>query len=588
LEGFFMHRFAALALASFLAFPASPAAANDIAICENVEIAPAAGIAACSRLIARKKVRPQQLPLVYAYRALHYSRTGDLDRAIGDADARLRLAPTDAKAFRQRASLWLMKRDYVRAIRDAEDAVRLGPKIEDHWNVLGFSKLQSGDYDGATAAFDRAIKIDPKVAVVYTNRGNAWALKGDLVRALADHSRAVQLDPKDAPNWLNRANTYREMGELDKALADLKKAIAIAPRLGMTHAELGLIFRLKNDLPNAKAAYSRALELDPKSIGGYAGRGLLLESTGDIDGAKRDFQTALGISTGARMNESSIPGDRVFFDTGSHRYHEIARARLAVLAATEGTTTRAETADAGRRVALVIGNGAYKAAGALENPAKDAGAIAKSLKTMGYEVSEGIDLNRADMTKLIGTFLRNATNAKIAVLFYAGHGIQIDGKNYLLPVDARIANGAELTADMTDLDTILAGLDDQIRTNIVILDACRDNPTAESVTKVAGVSRSVAVRSGLAAPAGLGKGATLGAGTLLAFATAPGQVALDGDGDNSPFSAALSRHISTPGLEIQQVLTRVRAEVVAATKSKQVPWSNSSLLGEVFLVGGKP
>jgi uncharacterized caspase-like protein len=155
-------------------------------------------------------------------------------------------------------------------------------------------------------------------------------------------------------------------------------------------------------------------------------------------------------------------------------------------------------------------------------------------------------------------------------------------------VDARIENGAELTADMTDLDTILAGRDDQIRTNIVILDACRDKPTANAVTNVAGNTRSVAVRSGLAAPAGLGKGATLGAGTLLAFATAPGQVALDGDGENSPFSAALSRHISTPGLEIQQVLTRVRAEVVAATASKQVPWSNSSLLGEVFLVGGKP
>ena len=94
------------------------------------------------------------------------------------------------------------------------------------------------------------------------------------------------------------------------------------------------------------------------------------------------------------------------------------------------------------------------------------------------------------------------------------------------------------------------------------------------------------MRSGLAAPSGLGKGATTGAGTLLAFATAPGQVALDGDGENSPFSAALARHIATAGLEVQQMLTRVRAEVVAATASKQVPWSNSSLLGEVYLVGG--
>jgi uncharacterized caspase-like protein len=98
----------------------------------------------------------------------------------------------------------------------------------------------------------------------------------------------------------------------------------------------------------------------------------------------------------------------------------------------------------------------------------------------------------------------------------------------------------------------------------------------------------VIVRSGLAAPSGLGAGAMAGAGTLIAFATAPGQLALDGDGTNSPFSTALIRHISTPGLEVQQMLTRVRADVVATTGSKQVPWSNSSLIGEVFLVGSKP
>ena len=141
---------------------------------------------------------------------------------------------------------------------------------------------------------------------------------------------------------------------------------------------------------------------------------------------------------------------------------------------------------------------------------------------------------------------------------------------------------------MTDVDFILTGLDDKIRTNIIVLDACRDNPLAQKAAQATDAGRSVTVRSGLATPEGLGAGATLGAGTLLAFATAPGQVAQDGDGANSPFSAALGRHISTPGLEVQQMLTRVRSEVVSATKNKQVPWSNSSLLGEVYLVGGKP
>ena len=153
-----------------------------------------------------------------------------------------------------------------------------------------------------------------------------------------------------------------------------------------------------------------------------------------------------------------------------------------------------------------------------------------------------------------------------------------------MPVDANFTSAADITSEMAEVDTILAGLDDQIRTNIVILDACRNNPMAESAAAGSESKRSLLVRSGLAAPSGLGKGATVGAGTLIAFATAPAQAALDGEGvPNSPFSTALMRHIGTPGLEVQQMLTRVRAEVVASTRSKQVPWTNSSLLGEVYL-----
>src|SRR5204863_4943668 len=118
-------------------------------------------------------------------------------------------------------------------------------------------------------------------------------------------------------------------------------------------------------------------------------------------------------------------------------------------------------------------------------------------------------------------------------------------------------------------------------------DACRNNPFTEQVANAATAGRSIAIGSGLASPGSLGPGATAGAGTLIAFATAPGKVALDGDGANSPFSAALSKHMPTPGLELQQMLTRVRADVVAATQSRQVPWSNSSLLGEIYLAGTK-
>jgi len=235
-----------------------------------------------------------------------------------------------------------------------------------------------------------------------------------------------------------------------------------------------------------------------------------------------------------------------------------------------------------QRMALVIGNGGYAHVKALPNPPSDARAIAKSLRDIGFTVSEGIDLDRAAMQTTTRDFLREAARAQVAVVYYAGHGVQIDGRNYLVPIDIEFRAGSGMIDTMMDMDTIMAGLDDQVRTNILILDACRNNPVAPKLAS-AGPARDIEAGAGLAAPATLGAGSTLGAGTLIAFATAPGQVALDGEGANSPFSAALTRHIGTPGLEVQQMLTRVRAEVVAATKGKQVPWSNSSLLGEVYL-----
>jgi uncharacterized caspase-like protein len=329
-------------------------------------------------------------------------------------------------------------------------------------------------------------------------------------------------------------------------------------------------------------------------ISAYTQRGLAYEAKGDYEHARQDFNATL---------------EGVAADAGSKANQATAKVRLSLLSdavapspqpprtapstpSAEPQQTTASTpvpppapvtnTNTGRRVALVIGNGAYAHVKALPNPPNDARSIARSLRDIGFTVSEGIDLDRAAMQKTTRDFLREAARAQVAVVYYAGHGVQIDGRNYLVPVDVRLQAGSNITDAMIDIDTILAGLDDQVRTNILILDACRNNPVAPQIAS-AGPSRAIEPGSGLAAPAALGPGATLGAGTLIAFATAPGQVALDGEGANSPFSAALSRHIGTPGLEVQQMLTRVRAEVVASTKAKQVPWSNSSLLGEVYL-----
>jgi uncharacterized caspase-like protein len=233
----------------------------------------------------------------------------------------------------------------------------------------------------------------------------------------------------------------------------------------------------------------------------------------------------------------------------------------------------------GLRLALVIGNGAYANATALPNPPNDAAAVAKALREIGFEVIEGTNLDRAAMERLVRDFLHRAPGARVTVLYYAGHGMQVDGRNYLIPIDAKLAAPSDLPFETLELDKVLAGLDDEARANIVVLDACRDNPLARNFASKLGATRSAAV------PAGLAAYATVGTGTLIAFATAPGQTALDGAGGNSPFTAAFVKHVRTPGIEVNQMLTRVRVEVASGTKNRQVPWANSSLLGEVYLAG---
>ena len=230
----------------------------------------------------------------------------------------------------------------------------------------------------------------------------------------------------------------------------------------------------------------------------------------------------------------------------------------------------------------MIGNGAYAHVRPLPNPTNDARAIAKSLRDIGFVVTEGTDLDRAAMQATIRDFLRDAARAQVAVVYYAGHGVQVDGRNYLVPVDIA-ASGRRRHDGRDDGHGHDHGRPRRPGPHQHPDPRCLPQQPDGAAGRFRRPTRDIEAGSGLAAPTTLGAGATFGAGTLIAFATAPGQVALDGEGANSPFSAALSRHIGTPGLEVQQMLTRVRAEVVAATKGKQVPWSNSSLLGEVYL-----
>jgi uncharacterized caspase-like protein len=237
----------------------------------------------------------------------------------------------------------------------------------------------------------------------------------------------------------------------------------------------------------------------------------------------------------------------------------------------------ANAAKAERRVAFVVGNGAYKNVAQLPNPPVDAKAMANVLRKVGFEVVEGSNLTRDKMTERLLEFGKKAQGADVAVFFYAGHGIAIAGTNYLLPIDADIKSemdvklGAAINIDLT-LDQTMS----DAKVKLVFLDACRDNPFAAKIKSNAS-TRSVSVQTGLAEMKS-------GEGTLIAFATGPGQTALDGqEGTNSPFTRALIAHITTPGVEIQQAMTEVRAQVNEETNKGQLPWGHTNLIGAVFL-----
>lgn len=229
------------------------------------------------------------------------------------------------------------------------------------------------------------------------------------------------------------------------------------------------------------------------------------------------------------------------------------------------------TVSAEPKTALVIGNSAYKNT-PLTNPVNDASDIADKLRLLGFNVSSKKDLTRKQMRKAMTDYGKKLKNdGGVGVFFYAGHGVQFEGKNYLIPINADINSELEIPDEGVAADLLLRVLDDAENTlNIIVLDACRNNPHARSFrSSTAGLARMEG-----------------GTGTLIAYSTGPGHVALDGDGRNSPYTKYLLKYMTQRGLSIEQVFKRVRVGVEDDSGGKQTPWETSSLRGDFYFVPG--
>lgn len=220
-----------------------------------------------------------------------------------------------------------------------------------------------------------------------------------------------------------------------------------------------------------------------------------------------------------------------------------------------------------QRLALVIGNAQYKTISPLRNPINDARAMAQALKDSGFRVSLLENASRRDMLRAINEFGRNLVRGGVGLFYYAGHGVQSNGNNYLIPLGASIERQIDLEYEAVNVGRILAEMGEaKNRLNLVILDACRNNPYASEFRSAnAGLAQ-------ISAPTG----------SLLAYATAPGKAAADGDGANGLYTGKLIRHIRTPGLKLEEVFKQVRRDVLEESGGLQIPWESTSVTGDFY------
>jgi len=233
----------------------------------------------------------------------------------------------------------------------------------------------------------------------------------------------------------------------------------------------------------------------------------------------------------------------------------------------------AQSAAAETRVALVVGNSSYAHGGRLPNPANDAAAVAEALRKVGFTVTSRQDLGKQQFEEALKVFTRDAASADVAVVYYAGHGMEMGGTNYLVPVDAVLAADSDVDFEAVPLDLVMRSVDGARRIKVVILDACRNNPFADAMKRTSGSSRSIGRGLVRVEPEG---------DMLVAYAAEAGSTAEDGDSANSPFAVALTRRLTAPGVEIRMMFGQVRDDVLAETGQRQRPAIYGSLGGDGF------
>jgi tetratricopeptide (TPR) repeat protein len=403
-------------------------------------------------------------------------------------------------------------------------------------------------------------------AGAYYNRGSSQAERSNHDAAIADYTSAIAINSRYADAYFGRGTSHSSRSNWDSAIADFTKAIAIN-RQADAYVGRGAAHASRNDYDAAIADYRSAISINPRYAMAHGNLGLSLERKADLQGARRALARAGELCATVQLCETAEP------------YREaLARVDAALAAQARPAPnptgpTPPVSAAAQRRIALVIGNSGYGRMARLQNPGNDAREIAALLNRAGFEtVQPRLDLGLAALRRAVSDFEVTAQGADVALVYFAGHGVELNGESYLLPVDAALQRDVDVPDEALALSRVLRAAEGARRLRLVIIDACRDNPF------LANMRRTTAARNvtrGLAPPP------ETGADMLIAFAARAGSIAVEGEpGGNSPFTRSMLRHLAEPGLDLQLAFRRVRDEVLAATNRRQEPFTYGSLGGE--------
>jgi tetratricopeptide (TPR) repeat protein len=469
-----------------------------------------------------------------------------------------------AIAYANRAGAYRFKALPDLALPDYDKTIRLGLKSAAVYVNRGGAHNEKGDYDPAIADFNEAIRLNARDADAYIGRAVAWKGKREFDRALADYALAIRLDPNSVLGHYGRGNLLTLRGDYRAALADFDRALQLDPTYFTAHLSRGVArYNLGNN-DDAIEDFNKTIQADPGYTIAYSNRGRAYEAKGQHDLARRDYEKALAVPPKYFNGELA---------------HRTARARLAALnekagpVASVASPASAATSDplvADRRIALVIGNARYAGAPILKNPLQDAETVAAALRGIGFQtVRIASDVSKEQLVAELRGFAREAERADWAIVYYAGHGIEMNGTNYLLPVDVKLETDRDVGYEAVALDQVLNAVEGAKRLRLVVLDACRDNPFTRQMRRT-GLTRSIG--RGLAA-------IEPDAGTMVIYSAKHGETALDGDGANSPFTVAFVKNLSTPGLEVRRMFDLVRDDVMEATARRQQPFVYGSVPG---------